>query len=214
MKRIKIPNKITEELAELVGIMYGDGCMTNKHNYTYRISIFCNKKKDREHAFYIKKIFVNNFDIIPKETINDKKSDLTLYVLSKSLTIYFNKILQIPYSPKILTNIPSYIKEHQPYLKAFLRGLFDTDGCVTYQRDKGYIYPLVKIITKHKLFAQDIKESLINLGIKAFICRKKDKKGNLGYDIVVRNKRCIKFFEIIGSNNPRNIKKWGCWEIR
>ena len=30
----------------------------------------------------------------------------------------------------------------------------------------------------------------------------------VGYDVVVRNKNTAKFFEIVGSRNPRNSKKY------
>jgi len=56
----------------------------------------------------------------------------------------------------------------------FLRGLFDTDGCVTHQKDKGYFYILIKISTKHKIFADDIKKSLDSLNIHSFICKNKN----------------------------------------
>jgi hypothetical protein len=33
---------------------------------------------------------------------------------------------------------------------------------------------------------------------------------NFGYDVICRNKEAEKFIKIIGSNNEKNIKKWGC----
>lgn len=89
-----------------------------------------------------------------------------------------------------------------------MRGLFDTDGCITAQKDGKYCYPLVKICTKNQAFAKEIVTILAFLGIPAFICRKINMK-NPAYDIVVRNKNVQKFIDIIGSHNLKNIKKWG-----
>ena len=48
------------------------------------------------------------------------------------------------------------------------------------------------------------------LEIPSYICTKSG-KNFVGYDVVIRNKNTKKFFEIVGSNNPKNIKKMGMW---
>ena len=201
-------SKFSSELAEIVGIMFGDGCMSKKHNYTYRVNICLNLKKDLEYSFYIKKMFENYLDIKLKKYISKNKSSIELYCYSKKLCSIFNKKLKIPYSPKTNLSIPNYIKSDNKLLISFLRGLFDTDGCVTIQKDKGYRYVLIKISTKHELFANSLKQALNQLKIRSFICINRNKIGSTGYDVVVRHKNAIKFFEIIGSNNQKNIKKW------
>ncbi|MBW2991110.1 hypothetical protein KY348_05405 [Candidatus Woesearchaeota archaeon] len=212
--------KLTPELAEIVGIMMGDGYMKNKHNYTHVIKVCGSLSKDRNYLYYVKKLFIRNFNVIPKLLEYPKKDYLELYVYSKELVDYFYRVLLIPLSPKTNLSIPKYIKEDEQLLISFIRGLFDTDGCVTHQidrkKDSEYYYVLVKICTKFLSFAEDLRDSLILLGIPAFLCKKGDRFGNTGYDVVVRHKNTTRFFELIGSNNLRNIRKWeqewGRWD--
>ena len=211
--------KLTPELAEIVGIMFGDGYMKNKHNHAHVIRIFGNLSKDRVYMHYIKRMFIRNFNIVPKLSEYPKKNYLELYVYSKELVDYFHRFLLIPLSPKTNLSIPEYIKEDEQLLISFIRGLFDTDGCVTHQIDRKngrkYYYVLIKISAKSESFTREIVTSLKKLGIKSFCCEK-IWRGNKGYDVVVRHKNTISFFELIGSNNPRNKVKWeqewGRWD--
>jgi DNA-binding transcriptional regulator WhiA len=214
-KVIDTEPEFTPELAEIVGIMFGDGNM-RRYNSSYVVRIFMNAKKDNQYANYVRFLFRKNFGVALKSHVDETKNSLALYYYSKKLTEVFNQRLLIPFSPKKLDCIPAYIKENAVLLKSFIRGLFDTDGCIIYQRDvrkkRVYVYALVKISTKFLPFAEDIKRSLMTLGIPAFICTKKNKHECEGFDVMVRHKNAIMFFNKIGSRNSRNIKKWGCWD--
>jgi len=212
LKKINFPNKICVKQAEIVGIMFGDGNMQNRHNNTHIIRIFLNSTKDENYSKHIKKLFKECFDIPLKALVREKKSELTVYYYSKLLVKYFNKVLKVPLSPKILSEIPSYIKNYEEFLKAFIRGLFDTDGCVVNQRFNKYQYQIIKICTKHYLFAKEIVFCLNKLGIKSNISRKCNKRGEVGYDIYLNQTQGKIFFKIIGSNNQRNKNKWGHWD--
>ena len=92
-----------------------------------------------------------------------------------------------------------------------MRGLFDTDGCIVLQKQDKYRYILLKICTKHNNFAKELHESLTILDIPSFITKKDTSVNNktfTGYDVVVRNKNVAKFFEVVGSKNPRNFRKY------
>ena len=58
---------------------------------------------------------------------------------------------------------------------------------------------------------EKFKESLTVLAIPSFVIKKDTSVNNkifVGYDVVVRNKNVAKFFEVVGSKNPRNIIKY------
>lgn len=206
-KGLRFPLEMSSELAELVGIHFGDGHMTKRKHHGYRLHYSCNMS-EREYMHYITNKFEKLFNISLKLYERSDKSCFELYFLSKTLCIFFNEFLEVPYSPKKDLRIPKMILKNKEYLISFLRGLFDTDGCVTLQRMGKYTYPLVKITTKDKLFAEQISSSFELLGIPCFVCRKQW-NGDIGYDVVLRNKSAEQFFNIVGSNNPKNIKKWG-----
>ena len=80
------------------------------------------------------------------------------------------------------------IKKNNFYLKAFMRGLFRTDGCSFIKIFGKYKYPTIKITTKCKAFAEDIKESLILLEFRAKI-NKKWGRDYYSYDVVLNGER-------------------------
>ena len=169
-KNLKFPPKMSNELAELIGIHFGDGCMKKQRNYTYQIC-YCFNKRDKEYAIYVKNLFYNLFNINVK--MYENFNSINLYFISKSLCTFFNEVLKIPYSPKKSLSIPNYIISNKKYLVAFIRGLFDTDGCTIIQKDRGYNYNLIRICTSIYDFSEEIKLALTSLGIKSYICTKK-----------------------------------------
>lgn len=205
-KGLRFPLEISDELAELVGIHFGDGNMQNKFNYTYRLLYTCNIS-EKQYAIYIINKFKKLFNVALTVDERYDKSSIDLYIYSKSLCQFFNMELGIPYSPKENLKIPSLILNKKEHIVSFLRGLFDTDGCVILQRDRGYKYILTKISMKDKNFAKEILNSLSLVGIQSFITKKKDKR-YCSYDVVMRNKHAKNFFKIIGSRNQKNIQKF------
>ena len=213
---MKFPKQMSEELAELVGIHFGDGSLYQDNRYNYNIAYAGNLEKDFEFMNYLNSLFFKLFDIKLKFLISEKKNVVEIRIRSKELYYFFKNVLKIPVGKKIKLTIPTYIKNNERYLISFLRGLFDTDGCITLQRQGKYAYVLAKISTRHRNFAYEISKSLLTLSIPSFVTIKGSKLNNKifeGYDVVIRNKGVIKFFKIVGTKNLRNIKsfneKWG-----
>ena len=127
------------------------------------------------------------------------------------LFYFYQYCLHINPGKKTSLEIPDYIKSDKNYLINFIRGVFDTDGCITSQKSGKYNYPLIKISTQHLNFATQISESLNILSIKNHITKTKANKEkgrpNDCYDVVVRNKNIFDFLNKIKSRNPRNLNK-------
>ena len=211
MKKIEFPNGMSEYLAELVGIHLGDGSLSLDNQYDYTVSYAGNLQKDEVFMNYINSLYFKLFNVKFNILLNHNTNSIELRLRSKLLYNFLSKILKIPSGKKNNLRIPDYIKNNKIYLTSFLRGLFDTDGCVTLQKDGKYNYLLAKISTKHKIFAYEISSSLKFLKIPSFVTTKSNKLNNKifeGYDIVIRNKNVKSFFEIIGSKNPRNIQSF------
>lgn len=196
-KELQLPKEMSKELAEFVGIHFGDGCM-HISNFTYRIYYSFNAR-DKEYVLYVKNLFYSLFNANMKVEERISKNTISLYLHSKALCTFFNVTLNIPYSPKKQLLIPNYIKLNKSYLRSFLRGLFDTDGCITTQKMSKYRYKLIKISTGIHAFAGEIKSALNFLEIKSYISRKKP-----GYDVTIRRKDSFhRFLNII---KPKNTK--------
>lgn len=207
-KGLKLPKEMSKELAELIGIHFGDGLMDNRHNYTYRIYYTCNIS-EKQYANYIINQFKKLFNVSLKLRVRKNKSCIDLYIYSKSLCKFFNEILKIPYSPKDSLSIPEFISNNKEYIKHFLRGLFDTDGCIVYNKSGVRKIPIIRFSTKHKSFAKEIEDNISNLKIKVKTYKKNYKDKYTGFDVVIYGKQSLKLFNLIGSKNIKNIKKWG-----
>ena len=211
MKNVKFPEQMSEELAELTGIHFGDGSLYLDNKYNYNLTYSCNLAEDAEFIEYVNYLFNKLFDIRLHILIQKRRNCIALRIRSKNLFFFFNQVLKIPIGRKTNLSIPYWIKSDKIFLAAFLRGLFDTDGCITIQKFSKYQYILVKISTKHHDFAKQVKDSLAILDIPSFVTKKDTSVNNkifVGYDVVVRNKNIAKFFEVVGSKNPRNLRKY------
>tara|TARA_Y100000310_G_scaffold146303_2_gene145619 strand:- start:3988 stop:4635 length:648 start_codon:yes stop_codon:yes gene_type:complete len=198
-KSLKLPLQMSKELAEFIGIHFGDGYMKRRERGTYDLHYSINLR-DIEYANHINTLFYSLFNIKLKMFIIPQKNAIDMYQNSKSLCTFFNQELKIPYSPKKELPIPKFIKSNKTYAQHFIRGIFDTDGCIVVQRDKGkYLYNLIKISTSIKSFADDIKLLLNELGLRCYICRDRT-----GFDIVIRNKDS--FSRFIRLVQPKNNK--------
>lgn len=121
--------------AELIGIILGDGNLGNYPKYLkgksslsrcQYLRIYCNLK-EKQYSEEIRKILELAFK--KKCYIYERPSESELY-LEISLK-NLDKILDIPVGDKIKNKlrISPWVFKKSIYIKACLRGLFDTDGC-------------------------------------------------------------------------------------
>ncbi len=115
--------KKSGDLAELIGVTLGDGHI-GKFPRTENLAIFSNRKNIgfiERYALLIKKVFKK------KASVGNHGKGCT------KISIYQKKIserLQIPSGDrgKLKIEIPDWIKGNKPYLKRYLRGLYEAEG--------------------------------------------------------------------------------------
>ncbi|MEI6843162.1 MAG: LAGLIDADG family homing endonuclease [bacterium] len=120
---VKIPKKYSKELAELFGVMLGDG-----HISHFQVIVNLGTK-EASYAHYvcvlIKKIFKVNAKISVRNTgyrdVYVGSTVITSWLLSENLAN--NKV-------KSQVDVPKWIFEKPEFMRRFLRGFFDTDGSV------------------------------------------------------------------------------------
>ena len=120
-------------LAEFFGIMIGDGGINNP----WQANITLNSIKDAEYSKYISKICKKLFGIIP--AIRERKTGNTLVVslastsivdfLVKNGLVRGNKL-------KAGLRIPEWILNNPSHKRTCVRGLIDTDGCISIHKHK------------------------------------------------------------------------------
>ncbi len=194
---IRLPNKTSPELMELLGLVMSDGHIDKRKESI----VFANKDDLLRQRF--KKLAKGLFAIDSLKEYKDGR--VTIY--SKVLSEYFIK-LGID-SGKKESKIPSYMYSlPKKEIESFVKGYFDGDGCVAItpfrtKDNKQFTYPTPKIFCKSKEFLQELQSLIqLRLGISTKLKPHKTPKG-LMYELVVRGYKGRNKFLSIGSSTSK-----------
>ncbi|MHA2304801.1 MAG: AAA family ATPase [Candidatus Hodarchaeales archaeon] len=167
----KIPLHMTEDLMYILGVLAGDGHLRYSHSHGTVSQIILTVKDEAVKERYFKAI---------KKTFN-----ITPQKYSDSYSYYFNSRplgdllhnLGLPYSKKSETiTVPHYaITTPINLLKAYLQGLFDSDGGIQYITEKNSekLSIQVNYTSKSRKLVQGIKLCLLRFDILSTISYKK-----------------------------------------
>jgi len=204
---ITFPEELTKELAELIGIVVGDGHLSviERSNsmvkkFTQSAVYISGNRNEKEYLDYIsilfKKLF--NCDFSYRE---DKRSDaVSLIKYSKGVVNYLNQVCEIPIGKKTnIVKVPSIIMNSSDEIKcAFLRGLADTDFYVAFKKTKNN-YPVIRGSFKSINIVKDLEILFSDLGF-IHSCR---------YYINRNDKRWGKYnMHAIYLNGEKNLERW------
>ena len=147
-RKIKIPTKLDEELSELIGIIIGDGHITIDKKYSsHQIYVTGNLKEDIDYLNdWVNCLFFKIFNLNFKIMKYWKYNYFNAVVNSKLIAIFLNKSIGIPCNKKSdIVEVPKIILNSSKANKlAFIRGISDTDFCLTFKRRKLHSYPVIK----------------------------------------------------------------------
>ena len=201
LKEIMEPD-FSEDLAELLGILMGDGHLSH-----YQVLMTTNSVTDKQHANFVKSLFYKIFKLSASISFKKNQNAMNVIVSSKGLVHFINRI-GMPIGNKIQNNlqIPAWVLDREIYQKAFLRGLFDTDGCVYLDKHiiRGKLYKhLGWTITSYAgKLREGIIEILKTLGFSPTY-RVSQKSVFLR-----RQKEVSKYFFEIGSHNNKHLERY------
>lgn len=204
-KPICIPAE-SEHLAELMGIIFGDGGINNN----WQLVVTLNSNSDFQYSAYVARLIKDLFlvDVTIRKRLH--MNALILVVSSMNLLDYLiskgavrgNKINQE-------IDIPLWIRRSSSYKKAFVRGLVDTDGCL-------YIHKHI-VSGKHYFnigfcftsFSENLIRSVAHIfqefGIKPHIAQQNRR-------IYLYSERAVlEYLRVFGSSNPRITSVIGKW---
>ncbi len=203
-KSIQKPAK-SNDLAEFVGIMMGDGGMSK-----YQATITLHHIDDLAYSKYVVQIVRKLFAISPTVTHRAEDS-ANVIVMSRIKLVDYLHELGLPVGNKVQQglDIPPWIKRSCAYSIACIRGLVDTDGSIfTHRyRVKGtwYAYKKLSFTSASPALVSSVYKILIKLKFHARISRN-GKEVRL--DSIADMKR---YFSLIGTHNPKHLKRY---EIR
>jgi intein-encoded DNA endonuclease-like protein len=191
----------SEDLGYVIGVRLGDG-YTYEKSRSYVIGL---KAKDKE--------FVEEFgrrlgNILGRRPIRPWKDTKTYTVKAASKTLY-----ELLRKPVDLKRIRKYVEHCKKCTAAFLRGLFDSEGCVS---KNGYIYlhntNYELLVYAQRLLRRFGIESTgpwpsTKKGTTKYIRGKRYKTNEDCYYIYIRAESLPKFYRFIGFTIRRKQKR-------
>jgi intein/homing endonuclease len=201
LKDIQIPEQ-SEKLAEFLGIAVGDG-----HSSDYQLGVTTNSETDIQHAMFIAQMVHDLFGL--ESAFQFRKGEKAVDIMTSSRALVeFMEAIGMPRGNKIehRVAIPKWVLENEVYLKAFLRGLFDTDGCVYLDRHiiKGATYRNLgwTITSRADTLKADVFRSLQELDYSP-TCKAP------GYSVFLRrHHEIVRYFTEIGTSNDKHRRRF------
>lgn len=207
--------KLNKDLAEFVGAFVGDGCLskskrTDRKNGFSKEVVFTGSW-EHDNQYYkeiIQPTLIRNFNI--KGSLFHRKDDnsLRFRIFNQTLIPSFLINLGFNFGPKSKNvEIPKVILNNYKLHKAFLRGLFNTDGSIYKRYSKQYSghsrfysnYKVIQFVSVSKKLMEQTHQILLNLNFNpnkvinthnAWVCRITSQKevNRFGKEIITNHK--------------------------
>lgn len=199
VKKYRLSIGFNEKLAEYVGIMLGDGCITPG-----QCNITLNSVADREYIYFVSQLEKNLFGEEPKLYKRKDSKALVLYYNSRFIIRYLLSIgLKIGNKVRQQVDVPDWIKSSHAYRIACVRGLMDTDGGIFVHKykvsGKEYIYRKICFTNRSIPLLIFVKKTLEELGLAPKLIDKVANKKVWLYN----NTEVMDYLGKVGSSNPR-----------
>src|SRR3989344_2429782 len=193
--------KLSRNLAELVGILLGDGGLTN-----YQIKVTLDAKTDLVYSTYVARLLEKVFGERPAIY---KRKNINVLDVSLSGVSYIKELervgLKIGNKVRNQVSIPEWILKDKNYSRACLRGLMDTDGGVySHNHSVGgnkYLNFGLTFTNASMPLILGAKRILEENSLKVFMPRER----NL---YIYSFKQIGQYFKIIGSSNNKHLERF------
>lgn len=196
-KNIK-PLKPSDRLAELCGVLLGDGGLTDN-----QVKITLNKKTDKDYGTFVSRLMYEVLGEKPKMAI---RGSVLVFTLSSVAYIEAFERMGLKRGNKVRqqVGIPEWILRNKKYSKFCLRGLVDTDGGVYFHHHivakKRYINFGLSFTNASLPIILGAKKILESFKLKVFMPRQR----NL---YIYKFEDIQRYFQIIGSDNPKHWQR-------
>ncbi len=184
--------KINNSFAEILGVLNGDGHVSN---FKYEICVVLNSK-EKDYYFYLKNLFEKTFGTT--FTLFKEPTKIKLRIYSMNISNILTKKYGLPKGNKLgRLKIPKQVFSSRNLLISYIRGLFDTDGSFYIRRKKD---PVIEISSADPRFLKEVKNALISLNFNVI-------KGSNKL-VIYRKDDIINFYKLIKPANSKHLKKY------
>ena len=206
-------SKITPEIAELLGAHTGDGTLYKTgSSVVWELRGALNEKDYYVNNIcpLIKKIF--GFEIKSKFRNNGYKGVGGIQTCKKQI---INTILTFGFKQETKTYgvfVPKFIFDSEVEIKrSFVRGLFDTDGCLRFDKinnSRNYTYPRIEFCFASLKLRDSLKKLLDGLGFKPFAWNNTPNSFSL---CLAGKDKLKRWINEIKPKNPKHLNKYCVW---
>lgn len=159
-RNIRIPKKVTKNMAFISGVVVGDGHLEKKRG-VYRVFIQMTEKKILD--IVLKKLFEDFMIPLKIKTVKKRENRKQTYKISFQSKVVWGlltKVFEIPYGRKSSTvRVPVFVSNNKGFQRDFLTGLFLADGGTN---GKSIIFCSIS-----KFLSEDVTEMLRGMGIES-----------------------------------------------
>ena len=171
----------------------------SKSHSSVQITITGHKRDDREYLIgRVRPMFAELFDMILKVLLVKDENTMILHVLSKRVALTLHE-WGMPFGRKKLSRLTPDVALDEV---SFVRGLFDTDGCV-YRKYGPYMQIQFKFASLSLLAYA--RECLVKRGFHPTSITSDDTKFRF---FLSRQTEVDHFFSVIEPKNPKHLKRF------
>ena len=209
--------------AELLGAFAGDGWIS-KSKSSFSLFITGNPKLEKEYYQRIKNLFQLKFNlkVVPREFSYWKTYGISI---SNQKVINEFQSVGMPSGEKSSrVNVPNLIKNNVVLHCDFIRGFFDTAGCISFQKSYNKNASRWQKKVRHKptvsftSISEELVDSLISmLNGLSFNFKKMFKKPSKiwehnPFELRLEGKANVKrFFSVISPGNSKHLNRFNLW---
>lgn len=202
--------EIDENVGEFVGVFIGDDFVNKYDNHS--IIEFTGHMIDEKEYFYYQLMPLIRTIFPAKPHITIRERGLRLRYNSKDMYEKIVNEFNLPAGKKSSNiKIPVMFLKNKKIIKSVIRGIFDTDGSIIWDRRKIYknFYPRLSVTTISKKLAHQLKDLLEDLEFNVYLFKDKEKSNRgVAYHIDLYGfKQLNRWIKEIGFSNPKHIKR-------
>mgnify|MGYP001562942392 CR=1 FL=1 len=199
-----------KRIAEFIGIMLGDGSISIYKTHAHkkikihrRIKVTLDSR-NKGYIKHVSELMKEVLDVEPR--INYKKTENAVDIAThrRDKLNYILNELKLKLSPKWNNMVIPKFYFNSYHGKFILKGLFDTDGCLSIFKNNSQVYPRIEIRLCPSPAQGQISKILSDLNFNFKIQKLERGKTRIRISGETELKR---WFETIGSSNPIHLEK-------
>jgi len=182
------------KMAYVLGLMMTDGCISKVKNGSYRISLCLN---DKELLEKVTQAMGSEHNVVPSKY----QKGLYIFIIGRKKMAHDLINLGVKPRKSLDLKFPYVPKE---YLRDFIRGVFDGDGCVYYLKGNKTKLLATSFVSGSGKFIYDLEKALQHLGMppkKIYEIQRK----NTYYTLRYHHKQSMRLFRIMYENLQNNL---------